>query len=297
MLNRKVFFREIRGSLFRGRFSKKQVQGITRLLDVWEQHYASDYPDEFLAAGLGTTKHETADTMQPIKEYGGRAYFMRMYDISGNRPAKARELGNIHVGDGAKFPGEGDVQNTGRRNARVSSKLINDLLGTNIDFEKNPELRGHPIYSAHCLYLGCITGLWTGKSWGKYIGEGKGSHANFKQSRRVVNGMDKASLIAGYCVEFLEAIKVARAEAPAPTPEDVPRPPETSDKAPEQSTTLWSVIGGFLSSIGSAFAAVIGLGESQPILAGAIITMTFLTGLFLVWIFRERLKKMTEEGV
>jgi len=52
-------------------------------------------------------KHETASTMQPIKEIGNAAYFKRMYDIEGARPAKARELGNIHPGDGAKFCGMG----------------------------------------------------------------------------------------------------------------------------------------------------------------------------------------------
>ena len=38
-INRKVFFDEIRGSLFRGKFSQSQVSGITRLLDVWVQEF------------------------------------------------------------------------------------------------------------------------------------------------------------------------------------------------------------------------------------------------------------------
>ncbi len=206
MINRKVFFKEVRKSLFRGRFSQSQVDGLTNLLDIWEGHY-TDHPWSYLAASLGTAFHETGATMQPIKERGGKAYLHRMYDIKGKRPEKARELGNIHPGDGVLFAGAGHVQNTGRANARKSGAMIRRLLGVKVDFEKNPKLRQHPVYSAHCLYLGCINGLWTGRGWKHYVKTDPGTFNQFKNSRRVVNGTDKASLIAGYCVEFQKAIQ------------------------------------------------------------------------------------------
>jgi len=296
MLNRDVFYREIRGSLFRGRFSQKQVEGINNLLAVWDEHYAGNHPDEFLAASLGTTYHETGATMQPIKERGGPKYFHRMYDIRGARPHKAEELGNRYPGDGAKYAGRGYVQATGRNNARKLSKLISDLLGVTVDFEDNPDLLMVPEYAAHALFLGCITGLYTGRGWSFYIRSSPASLSEYRNSRRVVNGMDRASLIAGYCVAFSEAIATARAAGDVMIGTPV-LPAPTTDKPKSSSTTLWSVIGGALSTIGGAVSSVIGLGETQPILAGAVFVMGFMTLGFLAWIFRERIRKMFEDGI
>jgi putative chitinase len=46
-------------------------------------------PLSWTAYALATAYHETASTMQPIKEYGGQTYFTRMYDVAerGLRPA------------------------------------------------------------------------------------------------------------------------------------------------------------------------------------------------------------------
>ena len=59
---------------------------------------------------LATTNLETGYTMRPINEFGGNAYFKKMYDIKGDRPSKARELGNLSPGDGIKYHGRGYVQ-------------------------------------------------------------------------------------------------------------------------------------------------------------------------------------------
>ena len=48
-----------------------------------------DTPLEHLAYDLGTCPTETGWTMLPVKEKGGTAYYTRMYDISGDRPARA----------------------------------------------------------------------------------------------------------------------------------------------------------------------------------------------------------------
>ena len=196
--DRKAFFDSVRGPLFQGSMTTGQVKGMERLLTVWEKHY-SNLPMWELEYDLATSKHETGHTMQPIKERGGRSYFNR-YDIRFN-PKKAKELGNVNPGDGFLFRGEGDVQNTGRRNARVSSERLNKKFNLNVDFEKIPDKLGEPILSAHCLFSGNNEGWWTGKKLSDYD--------NHIDRRRVVNGTDRAALIAGYADKFGKALEVS----------------------------------------------------------------------------------------
>ena len=61
-----------------GRLSQGQVDGFNTLLTA-----LSDWPVSWVAYALATTWHETAMTMQPVKENGGSAYFRRMHDIEG----------------------------------------------------------------------------------------------------------------------------------------------------------------------------------------------------------------------
>src|SRR5262245_47664065 len=70
-LDRKVYFDSIRASLF-GSMSQSQVDGQNVMLDAWESKRVQTYrPDlRWLAYVLATTYHETAQTMQPIEEYG-----------------------------------------------------------------------------------------------------------------------------------------------------------------------------------------------------------------------------------
>jgi putative chitinase len=49
-------------------------------------------------------------------------------------------------------------------------------------------------------------GWFTGKSLGTYIGTGAGKLAEFREARRIINGTDKADLIAGLAVQFQEAL-------------------------------------------------------------------------------------------
>lgn len=208
-MNRAEFFRSVRTSLFNGRLGAKQVEGMNLLLDVQEQYFPQLSPDE-LAYCLATPFHETGATMQPIKERGGKAYFTRMYDIRGARPQKARELGNLQPGDGAKFPGMGFAQNTGRGNARKATKIIREVLGENVDFEKHPEKLMVPLYSAILLFHGMIHGTYTGKKLRDYIdGDGREDPGEFQNARRIINGRDRDALIATYASLFLKAIQLA----------------------------------------------------------------------------------------
>ncbi len=195
-INRRFFYDTVRLTLFDGRMRQTQVNGMNVFLDYWENGFASN-DDRWLAYMLATAYHEVDKKMQPIKEYGSDAYFFRMYDIEGQRPDVARDLGNTQPGDGVKFHGRGYVQLTGRRNYQdMSNRLGVDLVG-------NPELALETDIAARIIFEGMIDGSFTGKKLSDYFNP---TTENWKQARRIVNRLDKAELIAGYGKLFYRAI-------------------------------------------------------------------------------------------
>jgi putative chitinase len=92
-----------------------------------------------LAQFIAQCAHETAD-FSTMKEFGGSLDF-RKYDIKFN-PAKAKQLGNLQPGDGAKYKGRGFIQLTGRYNY----KKAGEALG--LPLEKKPELVEKPEVAA-----------------------------------------------------------------------------------------------------------------------------------------------------
>lgn len=212
-MNRAVFFDAVRRAPFSGRLNPSQVAGMNAILDEWEARWQQRTPLPQLAYVFATPWLETDQTMQPIHEYGNRAYFMRMYDKTGQRPKKAAELGNTEVGDGAKFPGMGLVQSTGRGNARKATKRMRELsiIDDTVDFEKNPELLMLPQYAVPILFIGMEEGWFTGVTLDKTIdGNIDGDeHADFLKGRRIINGTDRAERIATAADSFLVALKAS----------------------------------------------------------------------------------------
>jgi predicted chitinase len=209
LIDRSAFFAHIRRSeLFPNGLSQNQVNGLENLLGVWEK-YLADEPLAHLAYNLATAYHETAATMQPIKERGARSYFDK-YE-PGTKLGKL--LGNTEVGDGYRFRGEGHVQNTGRRNAQVATDRLNEKFGLGIDMVADPALRGDPLISALSLFLGNAEGWWTGKDLYDFIDNIDEDDAEdlreFIAGRRVVNGTDKAEKIGRQALVFEAALKAA----------------------------------------------------------------------------------------
>ena len=122
MIDRAAFFPVVRRDIFHGHLTQAQVDGMNFILDTWDKSAFTDF--RWLAYMLGTAYHETAATMQPIKEYGSVAYFTRMYDVRGRRPDTARRMGNTKPGDGAKYCGRGYVQLTWKSNYDRAGHLL-----------------------------------------------------------------------------------------------------------------------------------------------------------------------------
>jgi putative chitinase len=195
-INRGFFFNHARKILFAGSFKQAQVDGLTALLDYWETN-SPNSDDRHLAYVLGTAHHEVGRTMQPINEWGGNKYFFEMYDKAGNRPKKAKELGNTEDGDGVRYHGRGFVQVTGRGNYR----RIGAAVG--VDLEGSPELALDLDVATRVIFVGMTQGLFTGRKLADYDWD---LRSGWESARSIVNGKDKKALIADYAEAYYSAI-------------------------------------------------------------------------------------------
>ncbi|KPH79415.1 hypothetical protein AE618_18530 [Bosea vaviloviae] len=215
----------MRRELFDGALTPQQVYRVEVLLDAC---LAADWPLAFTSYALATAHHETANWSH-MKELGGEAYFKRMYDKAGARPKVAATLGNVEAGDGVKFAGRGYVQLTGRSNYVKAGKALG------LDLLKEPGKVEEPTIAAKVLIWGMSTGAYTGKSCRDYLAKSPPDYVN---ARRIINGTDKASMIATYAKEFQAALVGAgygkaptEPAKPVPTPAPVIAAP-TSAKPP-----------------------------------------------------------------
>lgn len=65
----------------------------------------------------------------------------------------------------------------------------------NVDLVNNPDLALNPQIAAEILVVGMEKGLFTGKKLSTYINN---ESNDFVNARRIINGVDRAQLIAGY---------------------------------------------------------------------------------------------------
>jgi putative chitinase len=179
--------------------SGTEFQGCDEIIKACAR---GNFPVSFTAYALATSYLETGATMQPIQERGGAEYFKRMYDILGARPAKARELGNLTPGDGARYHGRGYVQLTGKRNYQIATTKLR-ALGLNVDLVANPDLALRPDVAAAIMVLGMSEGWFTGRKLSDdLLAHGPSSLSQFTASRDIINGKDRADEIGHFAIDF-----------------------------------------------------------------------------------------------
>lgn len=180
-MNRAKFFAAARISLFNGRLEQPQVDGMEALLDAAQGLVADE-----IAYILATAYHETDRTMQPIAEYGkGRG---RKYGVPG------RNRGQVPYG-------RGFVQTTWDINYERTDrelKLGGELIA-NYDL-----LLTDTAMAAKAAVLGMMGGWYTGKKLSDYFA---GAKCDFVGARKIINGTDKAEMIAGHARKFLAALE------------------------------------------------------------------------------------------
>jgi hypothetical protein len=261
MINRTTFFAYARRSPFGNRLSQKQVDGMKFILSAWEKSGLTDL--RWLGYMLATTFHETAGTMQPIREHGGASYFRRYEG--------RRDLGNTQPGDGVKYHGRGFVQLTGRDNYRKASMV------TGVDLLANPDRAMEPDLAAKIMINGMTNGWFTSRRLSSYF---NATVDDPKNARRIINGTDKASLIASYHAAFMGALNAA--DEATPQPADVTPEAAQPDDKPATSDPGSLAVGGF--SLMAIVNAVISNIIENPLAYGTGGLIAIAIGV-LVWMY------------
>lgn len=202
------FFKTVRNSVFPGRLTQQQVDGMNVILSAWDCSKFSDL--RWLGYMFGTDYHETAATMQPIKEYGNYDYFERMYGPYGKRPETARRMGNTRRGDGARYCGRGFVQLTWANNYKRAGEIVG------VDLYNNPDLAMEPAIAAKIMFAGMtdaeivfedlrddLNFSFTGKTLEDYFND---RTEDWYNARRIINGTDHAAMIAETARDFHAAL-------------------------------------------------------------------------------------------
>jgi hypothetical protein len=185
-VNRKVFFDAVRAKLFGGSLTQSQVSGINAVLDEWEKRHLTDL--RWLAYMLATDKHETNATMQAVRE----AYWM------------SEEWRKTHLRYWPYY-GRGLVQLTWEENYRKMSKVVG------VDLVANPDAALDLAQAVQVMFEGMMraetgVGDFTGACLEQFFNATTDDPIG---ARRIINGTDKAPLIAGYHYDFLTALRDA----------------------------------------------------------------------------------------
>ncbi len=200
LTNAAAFFDRVRQRDLLGPvLTQSEVEGCDHKLAAFS---AARWGVGWAAYGLATSYHETGHTMQPIREWGGDEYLRRNYDITGRRPEVAQQMGNTTPGDGVRYAGRGDVQLTWKKNYARAGKFLNEPL---VD---NPDLALRPDLSARIMVLGMEQGWFTTRRLDHYAPRDAGrlETAVYVKMRAIINGRDKADLIARNAEAFEDAL-------------------------------------------------------------------------------------------
>lgn len=197
-MNKDIFFTEIK-PLFGGRLMQSQVDGLNAVLDANETYRIGNKQFAYI---LATIYHETGivqnkqliRTFQPVEEMGkgkGRVY-----------GSKIKHSGEDYDLPDKIYYGRGHTQNTW---FEIYEKLtvLAKKQGHDWDFLNRPELLLQMQPSLWATFTAMQIGLYTGRKLSDYINTQKCDYVN---ARRIINGTDKAELIAGYANQFYDIL-------------------------------------------------------------------------------------------
>ena len=185
-----------------GKLTQSQVDEINFIVSEFNKDKSISYPQA--AYMLATAWHETATRMLPIEEYGqgkNRTYgtwyrnsIGALYSFTDGSKCSAY----LHSDYPYLYYGRGYVQLTWYFNYENASKKIG------VDFLKNPDLVMDKNYAVKIMIQGMKEGWFTGRKLSDYIHQSK---KDYEGARRIINGTDKAKLIAGYAETFEKALR------------------------------------------------------------------------------------------
>lgn len=207
-LHAATLFDYLRRAPFGGRISETQVKGINAILDAWDKYGDSDLRK--LAYILATAFHETAATMQPVREGLAKSDASARRILAKYRYSKPDQVSkgeNTLPKTGHAYYGRGYVQITWADNYhRLGTRL-------GIPLHAQPDLALDCAIAAQILIIGMIEGLFTTRKLKQFFSVKVDDPV---EARRIVNGKDKQHLIAGHHQAFLGALLAADTSTPLP---------------------------------------------------------------------------------
>jgi predicted chitinase len=187
MIDRDHFYHIVRNGFFPKGIPTQSFEGLEKFLDFWQVADIIGYPPagrdrRWLAYILATAYHETARTMQPIEEYG---------------KGKAHSYGKPDPITGETYYGRGYVQLTWKYNYENMGKVFG------IDLVNKPERALDADVAIKICFYGMSRGSFTGRKLSQYFNV---TVQDWVNARKIINGMDKADLIASYAKIFFLAL-------------------------------------------------------------------------------------------
>jgi hypothetical protein len=189
MLDHDTYFAHVRDSLFQGSMEQIQVDGQKVILALWDHQDTGTPMNDlrWLAYMLATVYAETG-VMWPIREIGqGDGHDYGIPDENGNT-----------------FYGRGFVQLTWKTNYDRATKALS--LVDERDLTLHPDVALDSLIAARIMFRGMSEGWFTGRKLGQFFNDSTDDAYN---ARTIINAHDRASEIAGYHDQFLEAIDAA----------------------------------------------------------------------------------------
>lgn len=179
-INKQIFFDRYKQKF--GSLKQEQVDNINILIDTYDNDNSMERLS-WLAYIFATIYHECAATWHPIREYGC---------------GKGRPYGIADSQTGQKYYGRGWVQLTWKYNYEKAAKELG------IDCVNNPDLVMEVENATKICFLGMKDGWFTRKKLSDYFTDNK---TDWISARKIINGMDKANLIAGYAKKFYDCLE------------------------------------------------------------------------------------------
>jgi putative chitinase len=210
--DRPFLFTTARIKIFGGHIDQSQVDGIEAIMKAVEAENVEDA--RHVAYILGTAFHECNETMQPVRE----AYWL-------GEDYRRRNLRYY------PYYGRGFVQLTHRDNYKQAGEVFN------VDLVNHPDEALKLDLAAKIIVRGMVEGWFCqGRRLSVYFND---TTTDWRGARRIVNGSDKAELIAGYAEKFFACLRTMVEQPVAP----VQTPPVS--EAPELPPMLETVPAGF----------------------------------------------------
>lgn len=198
----KALFDHLRLTLFGGRLARAQVEGLDAIIASWIRHDHSGDQRQ-LAYVLATAFHETAGRLQPVRETLASSDEQAIARLE--RAFQAGRLQQVSTpywrrdALGRSWFGRGFVQLTFQRNYQAMGNALGvDLVG-------NPSSALELPIAADILVVGMRDGLFSGRKLGDYFSKDR---ADWVNARRIVNGLDRADVVAGHAKVILAGLPV-----------------------------------------------------------------------------------------